>query len=310
VRTLPRLLAAALAAALLIGCGDAVDRNVAATVDGVDIQRDVLEDSVVTYAGDTSEMTAEERAQVGETQREFLGFFIQDLVYARALADNDIELTDADLQAALDREIEGLGGPDQYEDELASFGVTIELFETLVRLDTRTAALREHVVGDQQARGIRHILVQTEDEALEVLDELDAGADFGELAQERSIDPGSAQAGGEYPPAPPGSWVPEFDDAVWAASIGEVVGPVETQHGFHVIEVLDETALEVDEMNPQQLEQLTAEQVGQLLEAAFEAADVTVATSLGTWDREARRVVPHGDDVGVSPEPDEPGFDE
>ena len=85
----------------------------------------------------------------------------------------------------------------------------------------------------------RHILVKTEEEALEVIDLLNGGADFAELAKERSEDPGSKDQGGELGFFKPGEMQPEFEEAAFSMEIGEISEPVESLYGFHVIEVLD-----------------------------------------------------------------------
>lgn len=84
---------------------------------------------------------------------------------------------------------------------------------------------------------VRHILVATEPEAVDILAELSDGASFTALAQARSLDTGSAEQGGTYDWAPPSVYIEPFADAVKVATVGEVFGPVETEFGFHIIEV-------------------------------------------------------------------------
>jgi peptidyl-prolyl cis-trans isomerase D len=64
-----------------------------------------------------------------------------------------------------------------------------------------------------------------------------APARFAELARQNSEDPGSAAEGGDLGSFPRGRMVKAFDDAVFAAQAGDVVGPVETQYGYHIIRV-------------------------------------------------------------------------
>lgn len=83
----------------------------------------------------------------------------------------------------------------------------------------------------------RHILVETEDEAKAIIKELDGGADFAELAKEKSTGPSGAN-GGDLGYFSAGAMVPEFDKAVFAMEKGEhSKEPVKTQFGFHVIKV-------------------------------------------------------------------------
>ncbi len=84
---------------------------------------------------------------------------------------------------------------------------------------------------------VRHILVATEQEAQDVLAALEAGESFTELARSVSIDTGSAANGGEYDWSPASGYVGPFAEAVRDAQIGEFVGPVQTEFGFHVIQV-------------------------------------------------------------------------
>ncbi|MDF1486399.1 peptidylprolyl isomerase [Ramlibacter sp. H39-3-26] len=89
----------------------------------------------------------------------------------------------------------------------------------------------------------RHILVRGSDEqartkAQKLLQEVRAGANFAELAQKNSDDPGSAQKGGDLGFFAPGKMVKPFDDAVEALkNPGDVSGLVETEFGLHIIQL-------------------------------------------------------------------------
>lgn len=82
----------------------------------------------------------------------------------------------------------------------------------------------------------RHILVATEAACLELKKEIEGGADFAELARKNSSCPSGAE-GGALGTFSPGQMVKEFDDVVFSAPIGEVQGPVQTQFGYHLVEV-------------------------------------------------------------------------
>ena len=95
---------------------------------------------------------------------------------------------------------------------------------------------------------VRHVLV-TPDEiidnetAKQLLDDafvrIGEGEDFGEIAKLLSDDPGSANNGGEMDWSGPGTFVPEFEEIVNAAEIGEVSEPFQTRFGWHIVEVMD-----------------------------------------------------------------------
>ncbi|MFG2290774.1 peptidylprolyl isomerase [Streptomyces sp. NPDC048595] len=82
----------------------------------------------------------------------------------------------------------------------------------------------------------RHILVDSADKASELKTQIEAGADFAELAKQHSTCP-SARQGGDLGAFGPGQMVPEFDKVVFSAPVGTVQGPVKTQFGFHLLEV-------------------------------------------------------------------------
>jgi peptidyl-prolyl cis-trans isomerase C len=110
-----------------------------------------------------------------------------------------------------------------------------------------------------------HILVETEAEAEALIGELAAGADFAELAAERSIGP-SGPNGGQLGWFGSGMMVPSFEEATFALEVGEVSAPVQTQFGWHVI-VLNDTR----EQAPPALEQVRAELEEGLRQARVDA---------------------------------------
>ncbi len=82
----------------------------------------------------------------------------------------------------------------------------------------------------------RHILVATQAECESLKKQIEAGADFAELAKKHSKCP-SGRSGGALGSFGPGQMVPEFDKVVFSAEIGKVQGPVKTQFGYHLVEV-------------------------------------------------------------------------
>ena len=82
----------------------------------------------------------------------------------------------------------------------------------------------------------RHILVSTEDECNNLKQQIVDGADFAEIAAAHSQCP-SGRQGGDLGSFSPGQMVPEFDTVVFNESVGDVHGPVQTQFGYHLIEI-------------------------------------------------------------------------
>lgn len=98
---------------------------------------------------------------------------------------------------------------------------------------------REDYVVPKQAH-VRHILAETEQEALNILLEVLADEEaFSEVAREKSIDTGSAQKGGDLGWLSPGQTVPAFDELVFSMKENSIKGPVESRFGWHVVQVLE-----------------------------------------------------------------------
>ena len=121
-----------------------------------------------------------------------------------------------------------------------------------------------------------HILVETEEEAAEVKAELEAGADFAELARERSTGPSAPNAGalGWFGP---GMMVPEFEDAVSGLEPGEVTEPFQSQFGWHVAklnEVREQDPPALDEVRGQLAEQIQQEAIDSAVAAATQEVEV------------------------------------
>lgn len=115
-----------------------------------------------------------------------------------------------------------------------------------------------------------HILLETEEAANAVIEELNKGGDFAKLAEERSVDPGSAQNGGDLGWFTADRMVPEFSEAVAAMEPGTTsTAPVKSQFGFHVIklnEKRDMTPPELAEVRDALIQQIRREKVGAEIE--------------------------------------------
>ncbi len=113
----------------------------------------------------------------------------------------------------------------------------------------------------------RHILVKEESKAKELLAQITGGADFAALAAEHSTDPGSGKNGGDLGWFDERRMVKPFAEAAFAAEVGEVIGPVESRFGFHIIEVQDKrAATPLEDVKPQAEEAIKRETMQGLVE--------------------------------------------
>jgi peptidyl-prolyl cis-trans isomerase C len=82
----------------------------------------------------------------------------------------------------------------------------------------------------------RHILVASESVCQQLKKEIEAGADFAEVAKKHSTCP-SGKDGGALGTFKPGQMVKEFDTVVFNGALGVIHGPVKTQFGYHLIDI-------------------------------------------------------------------------
>ena len=119
--------------------------------------------------------------------------------------------------------------------QLASDVMAKVLEETVSEADIQAAYDAKYADGtDGMEYNASHILVETEDEAKAIIEELNNGADFAELAKAKSTGP-SGPSGGELGWFGTGQMVEEFESAVVAMQAGQISEPVQTQFGWHVI---------------------------------------------------------------------------
>lgn len=83
----------------------------------------------------------------------------------------------------------------------------------------------------------RHIVVKTGDEAQAVLKRIAGGADFARLAEEVSLEASTRAKGGDLGWVPRGVMTKPFEDAIFALSLGQISGPIETPYGVHVVKI-------------------------------------------------------------------------
>jgi peptidyl-prolyl cis-trans isomerase C len=117
-------------------------------------------------------------------------------------------------------------------------------------------------IGDKEYK-VAHILVEKEDEAKEVIGELQKGGKFADIAKARSKDPGSKERGGDLDWNAPANFVKPFSDAMVKAEKGKFTPqPVQTQFGWHVILVEDTREAKVpsyEEVKPQLAQRMQAQ---------------------------------------------------
>lgn len=200
------------------------------------------------------------------------------------------DVDEEQIQSDIDTEIENMGGEEQFEMALQQQGgMTVEGYRDQVV----TSAYHDQFFTDQfeisdeeareNTREASHILVsvgqegqedglseeEAEEKAQDLISQLEDGdAEFGELASEESDDPGSASNDGELGYVQQGQMVEEFENALFDLEQGEMTSePVQSQHGFHIIQRHDEENIdeELDNIKSQMANQRVQENPDEVL---------------------------------------------
>ena len=124
-----------------------------------------------------------------------------------------------------------------------------------------------------------HILVDSEDKAKELLKQIEGGAAFADVAKANSKD-GSAAAGGDLGWFGTGAMVKPFEDAVVAAPVGKVVGPIKTDFGWHLIlvsETRNAAAPALKDVHDELAAQIQKDAIAAFIKATTDKATITRA---------------------------------
>jgi peptidyl-prolyl cis-trans isomerase C len=175
-------------------------------------------------------------AQTPEAKRDYLVNYVADMILVAKAA-----------------EAKKLGDSQDFKQRLA-FARNKVLMELLLQDEAKSAVTDAamHKVYDEASQELevhaRHILVETEDEAKAIEAELKKGADFAELAKQKSKDPGAAE-GGDLGYFTKAQMVPEFAEVAFKLDKGQISDPVKTQFGWHIIKVEDKRKRQLPEFD-------------------------------------------------------------
>jgi peptidyl-prolyl cis-trans isomerase C len=210
-----------LASALLAGSPARADDKVLAKVNGVEIK-----ESDVALAEEELAPSLQQMDPAAKKDN-VLSFLIDLQIVAKAAEDKKIENTD-DFKKRLGFTRKRL----MMDSLLAAEGKAATTEEAMKKVYEEAS---KQITGEVEVRA-RHILVETEDEAKAVVEELKKGADFAELAKKKSKDPGASD-GGDLGFFTKDQMVPEFSAVAFVLEPGKISDPVKSQFGWHVIKV-------------------------------------------------------------------------
>jgi len=202
----------------------------------------------------------EGRERLAQARRQVLEQMIDQELIRQAAVEMGVSISEAELEASIQDIIEQSGGQEQFDQSLQGMGTTYDDFRQMLLDQLLSEAVYSAVTASispvaEQVHA-RHVLLPTRERAEEVLARLQAGEDFSYLAREYSEDISSRESGGDVGFFPRGVMPPEVEEVAFSLEVGETSEIVETQFGFHIVQVLEreerEIAVEVFENLRQQ----------------------------------------------------------
>lgn len=225
----------------LVGCSNSGDSRTVATVDGEKITEGELNNLLQSQYGASA-----------------LDSLITNKIVELEAKKLDITVSDKEIEEEYKTYTESYGGEEALLETMANYNMTKEDIEKDIETYLLTLKVMEDYIDvtDEDVKAYyeenkesfdteaqveaSHILVEDEATANEVIEKLNAGEDFAELAKEYSTDTASAENGGELGYFSSGQMVEEFEKAAFAMNVGDVSKtPVKTEHGYHIIKVTD-----------------------------------------------------------------------
>ncbi|MDW7672699.1 MAG: peptidylprolyl isomerase [Bacillota bacterium] len=224
---------------------------------------------------------------------------LERLIFAEIIlqdaAANNIELNEDEFTETMALFMGFIEDDEELMTFMAQNNISDEYFRSEMRKELIMMEFQEHflenaAVSEEDARAYydanpdlfafdqvaaSHILVDSEEQAVELKTQLDGGADFAELAMAYSSCPSSSQ-GGDLGYFGRGQMVSAFEKAAFSMEVGDISDPVQTEFGWHLIMVTDRID-EVDDFEDTKdyiLDQLKQEELSAHIEALREAAEV------------------------------------
>lgn len=235
--------------------------KVAARVDGTDITTKTLDSEMqkLALADGGSSLSAEEQLQYRSA---ILDELISQQLIQNEATKNNVEVSDEEVDSAVNSVEVGYGGEASFEEALKNAGLSRDSFKNQIRWQLLATGLLEKAVPESSlseeeieafyeanlvsfttegAKRCSHILYATEDKdkAEAALKKIKAGADFAEIAKSESTDAATAKSGGDLG-WPTTAYVQEFQEAVDSLAPGDEPKIVRSVYGYHIVKVTDE----------------------------------------------------------------------
>lgn len=307
MKTSLRIIATVSALALLLAaCGKTPKSDVAASVNGVAItnERLALVEPVLRALLKANDQSC---VPEGSTATDCSAFALTLIIQAEVVRQigDDVAATASDVNAVMDQFAQGDDAA--LAKLLSDGGATMDGLRDLARTQVLMQNGQRYFAEIQDEDAIRqyyeenksqfatintaHILLKTEQEADDLLPQVTTD-NFGELAKRFSTDPSAKQNSGDLGSIEASGLVPEYSNAVLAAEEGQIIGPVQSEFGWHIIWVKGIEAPKFEDVKAQLEQQGPQVAFQSWITKQVAESDIEVNPRYGTLDPKTGQVVP------------------
>lgn len=219
-------------------------------------------------------------ALVEQSGGKVLDALIMEKIIDSEVKEQNIVVAEEDIESEMDMMKDYYGGEEEFQMALMQAGLSEEGMRKDLAMNFKISKLLEsyieiseeemmtffeenkEMLNQEEEVKASHILLETEEEANDIIAKIIDGEDFAELANEYSMDTGNNGQGGDLGYFGRDRMVPEFSQAAFNLEIGEISEPVETTHGYHVIKLEDKKEAKVAnfEDSKEEIEDIIGEQ--------------------------------------------------
>lgn len=221
------------------------------TVISLDQYNTCVNDAKAIYEKQQVDFTTEDgKKNLTQLKSQILEFMIMNEIIRQEVQKLELKTDDPKVSEKETELKQNMGTEEQFQEELKKIGMTEPDLKNYLALNLKVTSdtkLTDNDIkayfdknsdryGEPEQVRASHILVKTEDEANQIIAQLKEGANFEQLAKEKSTDEGSKSSGGKLGFFSRGQMVPEFEKAAFEQKVGEYSAqPVKTEFGFHII---------------------------------------------------------------------------
>ena len=228
--------------------------------------------------------TPEGQEALAQARAWVLDRMIEQRLILQAAAQEGITVSDEEVEASIQSLISEIG-EEAFRQHLADQGMSEEEFRESLRREMIASRMLDKVAQSVPTHGpevhARHILVATEAEAQQILQQLNAGADFAALAQQYSLDASTRDRGGDLGTFPRGTLtLPEVEEVAFSLQPGQISGIVKSPWGYHIVQVLDR--VDDAEYDPVSLRILRDKAIQDWLKGLWDKAEIKKFVSTGS----------------------------